>query len=620
MVTRTEYSCVDGYYLDGNSSRECLLSGSWTGVQPKCRCILPSNPVNGAVEYGNSSDNLDTAVHSCSEAPCFALAQPTGGILQYTTDGAVTNAGITCNNGYTLLGAQNLTCRADGSWNFQPGTCVKCPDLEDISSGVLSMSTDGSVSVADYVCASGYDLDGLSEIVCLTDGSWSDQPPVCKCESPPQILHGTYTISSDGQTVTYSCESGSALVGNTSQMCDTAGAGWLGTQPECCKFRELVCDSLTNLANGFINLTTDGRTTSVVFTCEVGNTLAGASVASCQSDGTWDIQQPSCGNGTMTMSSNGTLTLAKHTCDLGFTLVGTDTLVCSESGSWSSSQPVCVACQQPTILENGNFVISTDGQQTTANYSCQSDYTLVGDDVQYCGNDGSWTVNMPTCVCSAFHTPTNGDIEISDAGTTATYTCGEGYTLSGVALQQCGSVEDVLAGNSSPSCAFQYIGNAYVNSYIQVTCSTLDYVSGGNVNISTDGVTTTATFTCEDGYTLQGDSRSPAGVMDHGTCRLQIAVMSCSSLAQPSGGSLIYSTDGTVSTVTVICDVGSTLNGAQYLTCRSDGSWNILPGTCGQLFYLQLNTNKKENNNFNHSMSMVKCPSFENPDSARFPL
>ncbi|XP_052791560.1 sushi, von Willebrand factor type A, EGF and pentraxin domain-containing protein 1-like [Mya arenaria] len=455
-TTSATFTCGEGYTLTGEADIICRNDGSW-----------------------------DFQAHEC--APCFALAQPTGGILQYTTDGAVTNAGITCNNGYTLLGAQNLTCRAD----------VKCPDLEDISSGVLSMSTDGSVSVADYVCASGYDLDGLSEIVCLTDGSWSDQPPVCKCESPPQILHGTYTISSDGQTVTYSCESGSALVGNTSQMCDTAGAGWLGTQPEC-----FVCDSLTNLANGFINLTTDGRTTSVVFTCEVGNTFAGASVASCQSDGTWDIQQPS-----------------------------------------------CVACQQPTILENGNFVISTDGQQTTANYSCQSDYTLVGDDVQYCGNDGSWTVNMPTCVCSAFHTPTNGDIEISDAGTTATYTCGEGYTLSGVAIQQCGSVEDVLAGNSSPSC---------------VTCSTLDYVSGGNVNISTDGVTTTATFTCEEGYTLQGDSEITC--RSDGSWDLQAPdCVSCSSLAQPSGGSLIYSTDGTVSTVTVICDVGSTLNGAHEM-------------------------------------------------------
>ncbi|XP_052791551.1 LOW QUALITY PROTEIN: uncharacterized protein LOC128225682 [Mya arenaria] len=944
MVTRTEYSCVDGYYLDGNSSRECLLSGSWTGVQPKCRCILPSNPVNGAVEYGNSSDNLDTAVHSCSAGfslygdglrycqsdgsgwngtaptcvtcstiaidgettsatftcgegytltgeadivcrndgswdfqapecvPCSALAQPTGGILQYTTDGAVTNAGITCNNGYTILGAQNLTCRADGSWNFQPGTCVKCPDLEDISSGVLSMSTDGSVSVADYVCASGYDLDGLSEIVCLTDGSWSDQPPVCKCESPPQILHGTYTISSDGQTVTYSCESGSALVGNTSQMCDTAGAGWLGTQPEC-----FVCDSLTNLANGFINLTTDGRTTSVVFTCEVGNTLAGASVASCQSDGTWDIQQPSCvscsglsviGNGTMTMSSNGTLTLAKHTCDLGFTLVGTDTPF---------------ACQQPTILENGNFVISTDGQQTTANYSCQSDYTLVGDDVQYCGNDGSWTVNMPTCVtcstldyvsggnvnistdgvtttatftceegytlqgdseitcrsdgswdlqapdcvkcpsfenpdsgtlsimtngyvtmatyacnsgyyldgssetnvklhpqyrtdptqspvtdkllltvvmlaaqlvgntsqicdsegtgwldtqpecvvcdlltsitdgsvnlntdgettsatftcgvghtlagdavascspdgswdlqqpicvscpelntidngslsmssngtvtkgehrcdlgftlvgtailscsdsgvwsssqpfcvtclppavvengnftirsngletsaiyscdadytlvgdevlycasdgqwadnipvcvCSSFQMPTNGGIQISADGTTATYTCGDGYALNGQTMQQCGSVEDLLSGSLPPTC---------------VPCSTLDFVSGGSVNISTDGVTTIARFTCGEGYTLQGDS--DISCRSDGSWDFQAPeCVSCNPLTQPAGGTLSYSTDGTVTRVSVLCNTGYSLNGARNLTCRADGSWNLEPGVC----------------------------------------
>ena len=34
------YSCFEGYELDGNVTRTCLESGNWSGSDPTCNCKL----------------------------------------------------------------------------------------------------------------------------------------------------------------------------------------------------------------------------------------------------------------------------------------------------------------------------------------------------------------------------------------------------------------------------------------------------------------------------------------------------------------------------------------------------------------------------------------------------
>ena len=34
------YSCFEGYELDGNVTRTCLESGNWSGSDPACNCKL----------------------------------------------------------------------------------------------------------------------------------------------------------------------------------------------------------------------------------------------------------------------------------------------------------------------------------------------------------------------------------------------------------------------------------------------------------------------------------------------------------------------------------------------------------------------------------------------------
>jgi hypothetical protein len=56
---------------------------------------------------------------------------------------------------------------------------VKCPILEAPNSGYINITSDGSVTIAMFVCDQGYYIDGSSDVTCGTDGTWSAVMPTC---------------------------------------------------------------------------------------------------------------------------------------------------------------------------------------------------------------------------------------------------------------------------------------------------------------------------------------------------------------------------------------------------------------------------------------------------------
>ena len=71
------------------------------------------------------------------------------------------------------------------------------------------------------------------------------------------------------------------------------------------------------------------------------------------------------------------------------------------------SLPTVIECPALADLTNGAVVYASDMTDpydfgTTATYSCNSGYSLVGDEVRTCGGDGSsitgeWDLSEPTC-------------------------------------------------------------------------------------------------------------------------------------------------------------------------------------------------------------------------------
>ena len=57
--------------------------------------------------------------------------------------------------------------------------------------------------------------------------------------------------------------------------------------------------------------------------------------------------------------------------------------------------------------------------------------------------------------------------------------------------------------------------------------------------------------------------------------------MSCPPVASPGGGSVTVTTDGTTSTAYFTCDLSYTMDGSSTATCTSSGVWDTTVPTCG---------------------------------------
>ena len=91
-----------------------------------------------------------------------------------------------CDEGYGD-DLDEIECQPDGSWEEVDLECeaVDCGKLEDPEDGDVD-TDDGTElgAVAEYECDSDYLLLGDDERTCQADGTWSGEPPVCVKEDP----------------------------------------------------------------------------------------------------------------------------------------------------------------------------------------------------------------------------------------------------------------------------------------------------------------------------------------------------------------------------------------------------------------------------------------------------
>ena len=104
-----------------------------------------------------------------------------------------------CNTGYSLVGNANRTCQADGDWIARP-MCI--PDEHDC--GSVDPPKNGEIvdsetiettfnSVIEFMCSTGYMLNGAKSITCQSDGSWSADVPTCDIINLPTSSIGLST-------------------------------------------------------------------------------------------------------------------------------------------------------------------------------------------------------------------------------------------------------------------------------------------------------------------------------------------------------------------------------------------------------------------------------------------
>lgn len=147
-----------------------------------------------------------------------------------------------CHDGYKLDGSSHLFC-LNGRWSSEPPTCqgVNCSSLEPPTNGTLEII--GEVpefmesSIAVFECNTGYQLDGVSALICLSDGQWSHSPPHCMledCDLDPikntcDDILAADSSSTDGVYTIYSTNSSDSAI---EVFCDMTidDGGWIMIQ------------------------------------------------------------------------------------------------------------------------------------------------------------------------------------------------------------------------------------------------------------------------------------------------------------------------------------------------------------------------------------------------------
>ncbi|XP_077996757.1 P-selectin-like [Glandiceps talaboti] len=168
------------------------------------------------------------------------------------------------------------------------------------------------------------------------------------------------------------------------------------------------CPVLVPPGNGALSTTDIADSTIVTVTCDSGYTLNGEATLGCNSN-TWSDDVGTCeaddcealaglNNGALSSTDVTSGTIVTVSCDTGYKRTGDATLTCT-AGSWSSTAVTCdaaVDCPALTAPANGALSSTDMTHDTVVKVTCDTDYTLTGDNELIC-DDGTWSSTVGTC-------------------------------------------------------------------------------------------------------------------------------------------------------------------------------------------------------------------------------
>ncbi|GBN01312.1 CUB and sushi domain-containing protein 1 [Araneus ventricosus] len=276
------YSCNPGFRMIGSRIRTCTENGKWSDNAPKCeeiRCVSPEVPKNATVVYGGNDR---------ASADSFRV----GSTVQYR-----------CIPGHLPVKGEPLrTCSPTGVWSNEPPLCmyIDCGLPRPVPHGhwLLPSNTTYYGSQVEYVCDVNFEIHGPRRRLCLENGTWSSNEPVCEvvaCGKPDTkddqtIVEGdSYIVE---HWVSYSCSEGYQLIGNKSRMCGSDGQ-WTEETPFC---KLVDCESPSAIANGqgFLSNGTTTYLSMVQYRCLPDFQMVGEPIRTCLATGEWSGLEPKC--------------------------------------------------------------------------------------------------------------------------------------------------------------------------------------------------------------------------------------------------------------------------------------------------------------------------------------
>ena len=587
--TKIYFRCPMGRRLVGVKTSVCHEDRSWSSEPPVCEMITCPLP-----EVTNSLIILSSG--PSSDKPAYGTVMS-----------------LRCEEGFTVSRDAELHCRQDGLWDGLIPTCERniC-DTPAIENGYIVTNVGGPRlqfgNTFTVQCDDGFSVshDISNIITCLADGTLDQSVPECErvtCQVPN--IHNGKLLTDETEreghiqenTISYQsnisieCDEGFYLDGFQSSMCHH-NRSWYPLLGVC---QRIVCPSLT-LEHGVMSSLSTLYGTDVTFSCDPGYRLQGEVQTTCTGIGQWNSTSPTCEPVTCNRPTimNGQIDIQRDVngdgimgyedvinfeCNEGFDLNGIGQVICQNNGEWSNTVPSCemITCLPPTI-ENAVFYPATDTSMilgSQVRVDCLDAYTLQGDSVMQCLEDGEWgtTSSMPSCELVFCTEPyiANGHFTGDRLHPGFTYgenihvSCNTGFQLNGDVDLVC----DSDATWSAPMPVCDPIGCAEPDITHAVVRGALNGHDGGYVARDIINIE------CEVGFELSGQNQLFCDLNGE----WNTAFPRCHAVRCPRPYIENGHVEGSLYTygerVKFICNAGFELVGPLIVTCQADRQWTF---------------------------------------------
>uniref|UniRef100_A0AAZ3PCB1 Sushi, von Willebrand factor type A, EGF and pentraxin domain-containing protein 1 n=1 Tax=Oncorhynchus tshawytscha TaxID=74940 RepID=A0AAZ3PCB1_ONCTS len=288
-------SCPTGFILQGPDLAECQLGGSWSpGLSSvSCGLVVCEKP--------------PLLPHGITEGDSYSY----GDIVLYT-----------CLPGFEMKGDSVQTCQGDRTWSGAQPTCVtvSCGPPPSVENAEVQTSDEAYQGNVSYVCNPGLHLVGPQNLTCLANGTWSLPAPTCKvgqgCDIPKELLNGRVQEENltTGRAVAFQCDKGYALKGDTLVVCMGDGT-WSSTFPFC---QPKPCPPPPGwkVSGGGVNTSKQlfyvGQ--SLPPACPMGHQAKGTATITCRTDQTWTPVSTVCETVCWLQCLNGGVCQRPNTC------------------------------------------------------------------------------------------------------------------------------------------------------------------------------------------------------------------------------------------------------------------------------------------------------------------
>ncbi len=399
-----------------------------------------------------ADSEVDATDATDDRTPVVTVTAPDASDVQIGTEIEVTwtvTPGDLALTGAVIELVDNGPCSADAD--------ARVAEVQTVSAGVRTLMWEIPLSVRQdtYRIRVRVEAESGAEGVACSDVFTATEPAVC---APLDCGAANRACDATGDT----------------PVCGVCLIGFEAAGSECVPVEcGAAPEAPPNAVLGSVSSTRFGG--QVTYGCLPGYTTSGAAggttevARTCTADATWSEPDATCRplecgavpvagrNARFTAVDRTTVGgAASYICDEGFAVISAGlpgyALVCGTDGVWAA-QPTCerVDCGALTSPTRGS--VATPGGTlagAVATYSCEDGFVLTGVTSRTCGLNNQWSDVAPTCVpvdCGPPPVVANGTPSGRDTAFEAvqTYACAAGYVLSGAAQIRCAP-----SGNWSP--------------------------------------------------------------------------------------------------------------------------------------------------------------------------